>query len=68
MTTGENLVSIMENKGISKRELSRKTNLSPSTITRITRGDMNGSLHTWNTVCQAVGIRIDEVIDVRTNE
>lgn len=65
MTTGEILLQIMEEKNISKSELSRRTNISFDTITRMTRGNLNGSLYSWNIICNALGIKVDEVINGR---
>ena len=55
----------MQEKGISKKELIRRTGLSESTITRIMRRDMVGNLWTWNAVCDAIGITMNDILEAR---
>lgn len=62
MRTGETLLSIMCEHGVSKRELSRITNVSLPTISRLINGNLNGNLYTWVSICQALNIPIDEVL------
>ena len=61
--TGRNLQRKMDELGVSRHELCRRTGISYSTLLRITSGDRIGMLDTWVRVCDALGIGIEEVLD-----
>lgn len=63
MTTGERLSSIMEAKGVSVRELHRRTGISISAIRKLRSGHMIGNLYTWNEVAKALEVSVDEFIE-----
>lgn len=65
MTTGEKLSRIMDEKGVSVRELQRRTDLSISAIRRLRRGDMVGNLYSWNAVAKALGVHVDDFLEGR---
>ncbi len=62
MGTAERLRAIMDERGVSVRHLSAVTGLSLSTVRRIRRCDMAGSLYTWDLVCRAVGCSVDDIL------
>ena len=62
MTTCGNLARLMEERGVSVRELSRRTGLSLASVRRLRRADMSGSLHTWALVARALECGVDELI------
>lgn len=62
MGTAERLRAIMDARGVSVRHLSASTGLSLSTVRRIRRCDMAGSLYTWDLVCRAIGCSIDDIL------
>lgn len=62
LNTGDRLCRIMDEKGVSVRELSRRTNLSISSIRRLRKGHLVGNLHTWVEVMNALDASIDDML------
>lgn len=62
MTTGERLSEIMTEKGVSVRELSRRTGLSLSAIRKLRGSHMVGNLYTWNEIAKALDVSVDDFL------
>ena len=55
MNTNEWLKQAMRERGISKRQLSKTTGISYSTLTRILNEPNTGNMRTWKIICDALG-------------
>lgn len=62
MTTGERLSRIMEERGVSVRELARRTGLSLSAIRKLRGSHMVGNLYTWNVIAKALDVSVDDFL------
>ena len=62
MTTGERLSEIMTERGVSVRELARRTGLSLSAIRKLRGSHMAGNLYTWNEIAKALEVAVDYFI------
>lgn len=60
-----NLMRIMEREGVSVRELARRTGLSLSTVRRLRNVSRSGTIATWFTIADALGVDIIEFFDER---
>lgn len=67
MTTCETLCKIMDEKGVSVRELKLVTGLSLSTIRRLRREPLAGNLYTWNEVAKALDVTVDDFLGGEKN-
>ena len=56
-----NLVELMDEKNVSVRELSRRTELSVSTVRRLRAKPDTGNLDTWKRVSAALGVSLEDV-------
>ena len=55
------LRSLRKQKGMSIRELSRITNISPATISRIERGLYEPPWHTADRIAAALGVPLEDI-------
>ena len=55
----ETICSILERKGISRREFAKKLNVSPPYVTKLLRGDPNLTLKSLVKISQALGVSLD---------
>ena len=62
------MLELMRERGVSKGELSRRTGLAWTTVSRALSGDRIGQFDTWIKMCEAIGVSIDEVVGCSTTE
>lgn len=62
LATAQNLAALMEAKSVSIHELSRNTGLSISTIRRLRKKDMVGSIYTWNIIAEYLNVSLGELL------
>lgn len=62
MATNEALSRLMDERGVSVRDLARATGLSLASVRRLRAKDMSGNLHTWVLVADALGVKVDDVL------
>src|ERR1700758_1069604 len=62
------LRSLRNTLGLSLDELATRTNLSPSTISRVETGKRTISLDILLPLARALQVNLDELLDVRTDE
>lgn len=62
MELGNRLVGVMNKKGLSARELSRRSGLSLSCIRKMRRAKYEGSLFAWLSVAEAMNMSLDELV------
>ena len=60
-----NLVRIMEREGVSVRELARRTGLSLATVRRLRGTAKSGTIATWFSIAEALGVDVIEFFDER---
>lgn len=60
---GDNLVSILEEWGMTQRELADRSGLSESTISRYIHKEVAPSIFAVINIADTLGISIDELID-----
>jgi transcriptional regulator with XRE-family HTH domain len=65
---GGNLRRIMRREGVGVRELSRRTNLSLSTVRRLRSVANSGNVATWFAIADALGVDIIEFFDETCRE
>lgn len=63
MGSGYGLQQAMEDSGMSISRLSRMTGLSRSTIRKMRSGYLAGSLYSWKAVSDALGVRLDALLE-----
>lgn len=68
MTTGERLSEIMTEKGVSVRELARRTGLSLSAIRKLRGSHMVGNLYSWNEIAKALEVSVDDFLGEGSHE
>ena len=56
------LKEILEEKGISQRELSLRTGYTEAAISRYVSGTRKGSITAWIIIADALGVKLDELI------
>ena len=56
--TASALVRIMDEKGVSVRQLARETDLSLATIRRLRTNGGSGTLDTWKRIADALGVNV----------
>ena len=64
---GEALKSIMDEKGLTFEDISRRSGISVSTVKRIASGARMGNFATWLALAKAVGCRIADIEDAVEN-
>ncbi|MEZ8020818.1 helix-turn-helix domain-containing protein [Vibrio splendidus] len=67
-TVTEDLLMIMEDKGVSKAELARKLSKSKSYVTQVLSGSRNMTLGSLSDICFALGIKPNVVLPVELPE
>jgi transcriptional regulator with XRE-family HTH domain len=55
----ETICSIMEKKGLNRKEFAQKLNVTPAYVTKILRGDPNLTLRSLIKISQALGLSLD---------
>ena len=66
MTT--KLKQIMDERGLSQKELAHMAGLTPSTINRYVNGKELGSIIKWWCIADALGMSLDDLLEVRDGE
>lgn len=60
---GKRIKKLREEKGLSIRELARKSNLSPASIIEIEKGERNFRFTTLYEISNGLSLELDELID-----
>ena len=58
----------MEFCNVSNRELARRTGLSYRTVKELKNGERNGTLYTWVTIAQSLGMTVDQILEGEFDE
>jgi putative transcriptional regulator len=59
------LIEILEQKGISQRELARMTGLRPNTVNHLCSGEVDRVyLETLEKVCKALDVKIEDILQL----
>ncbi|CAH7000181.1 helix-turn-helix domain-containing protein [Vibrio splendidus] len=67
-TVTEDLLMIMEDKGVSKAELARKLSKSKSYVTQVLSGSRNMTLGSLSDICFALGVKPNVILPVELPE
>lgn len=67
-TSGWRLARAIEAKGYTRADVCRKSGISYDTLSRMIQGELIGSISSWAIVCSSLGISLDEVIGICTEE
>jgi transcriptional regulator with XRE-family HTH domain len=59
LNINEMICSILEKRGMTRREFGKKLNVSPAYITKLLRGDPNLTLKSLVKISQALGLSLD---------
>ncbi|NEM96803.1 helix-turn-helix domain-containing protein [Pontibacter burrus] len=62
-TLGQRIFEIRKRKGLSQEELSEKAGINLRTLQRIEKGETEPRGYTLKSVCQALGVDVEEVYD-----
>ena len=57
------LLAVMDELGIGKNELARRSGVSKQTVYRICAGDRLGNLDTWLRFAEALGKSLNDIVD-----
>ena len=68
MRVGENIETMMELKGISRRELAQATNLSEASISRYINGEREPKMVSLSAIAKALSVSVDDLLGVEKND
>lgn len=63
MTIGDNIKRLLEERGMSQNELSRRTGISKANVSLMVNGRRNDiKLHTLRSLCEALGCKAEDLM------
>lgn len=60
--TNDALIHAIAVSGLTRQEISLRTGLACTTLTRMCSGDRIGNLNSWMLVAEVLGVSVDELI------